>query len=64
MEANKIIVERIMNAVHKCLQWQDGEIAGIDIEKLEQQVTGIINSKKPDWNKIGKEALDATNKKK
>lgn len=34
--------ERIMNAVHKSLQWKDGEILGIDILDLEQKVKGIL----------------------
>lgn len=38
----KVIRERICNAVHKCLQWEDGEIAGIDMLKLEQQIDGIL----------------------
>lgn len=38
----KVIRERILNAVHKCLQWENGEIAGIDMLKLEQRIDGIL----------------------
>lgn len=45
----KVIRERILNAVHKCLQWENGEIAGIDMLKLEQRVDGILEQlHKPD----------------
>ncbi|MEP2668872.1 MAG: hypothetical protein ABJH04_07750 [Cyclobacteriaceae bacterium] len=38
----KVIRERILNAVHKCLEWKDGEITGIDMMKLEQRIDGIL----------------------
>lgn len=38
----KVIRDRICDAVHKCLQWKDGEIAGIDMLKLEQRIDGIL----------------------
>lgn len=38
----KVIRDRICDAVHKCLQWEDGEIAGIDMLKLEQHIDGIL----------------------
>jgi len=38
----KVIRERILNAVHKCLQWEDGEITGIEMLKLEQHIDGIL----------------------
>lgn len=37
-----VIEERILNAVHKSLQWKDGEITGIDMNQLEQKVNGIL----------------------
>lgn len=41
-ETNKVIVGRILDAVYKSLQWQDGEIAGIEMDKLEQKINGIL----------------------
>lgn len=38
----KVIRDRICDAVHKCLQWEDGEIGGIDMLKLEQHIDGIL----------------------
>lgn len=41
-EKTAVKVERILNAVHKALQWEDGEIAGIDMNQLEQRIKGIL----------------------
>lgn len=38
--------EIILNAVHKCIQWRDGEMAGIDMMKLEDMVEGILQESK------------------
>lgn len=40
----KVTEGRILDAVGKSLEWQDGEIAGIDMTQLEQRVRGILLS--------------------
>jgi hypothetical protein len=41
-ELKSVIEERILNAVHKSLQWDSGEITGINMHELEQKVKGIL----------------------
>jgi hypothetical protein len=40
----KIINQRIVDAVHKSAQWENGEICGMDIEQLQQRIKGILES--------------------
>lgn len=43
----EIIFGRIMWAIHSCLQWEDGEITGLDIDKLSQKISGILEPSVP-----------------
>lgn len=40
--AKSVIEERLLNAFYKALQWDGGEITGIDMKTLEQRVHGIL----------------------
>lgn len=42
MELKSVIEERILDAVHKSLQWDSGEITGIDMRQLSAKVGGIL----------------------
>lgn len=42
-ETNLIVVRNnILDEVHKSLQWEGGEIGGIDMIQLEQRIDGIL----------------------
>ena len=43
----KVVRDRIVDAVHKSLQWKDGEIGGVDMIQLEQRIDGILDSLQP-----------------